>query len=63
MTAVKTRLTNIKLADLENMVGKERDRKLYEELKTRLKAFGNDPQKLLKKSSGAGGKTGGPVRL
>lgn len=60
MTAVKTRLTNIKLADLENMVGKERDRKLYEGLKTRLQAFGNDPKKAFKEEFRRGRKDGRP---
>ncbi|TDY63095.1 CRISPR-associated Csn1 family endonuclease [Aminivibrio pyruvatiphilus] len=37
-TFVRTPLTKLKLADLENMVGKERDRKLYDALKERLSA-------------------------
>lgn len=38
-------LQELKLEDLENIVGKERDWKLYEALKNRLEDFGNNPQK------------------
>lgn len=38
-------LQEFKLKDLENMVGKERDWRLYEALKKRLEAFDNNPQK------------------
>lgn len=38
-------LQELKLEDLENIVGKERDWKLYEALKKRLEAFDNNPQK------------------
>lgn len=41
----KISLSRLKMADLENMVGKERDRRLYEALKERLARFGNDPTK------------------
>lgn len=47
-TAVKTSLLNIKLSSLENMAGKERDTKLYEALKQRLKEFKDEPKKAFK---------------
>lgn len=44
-TAVKTQLTSIKSKDLDNMVGKERNMDLYEDLKRRLKEHGDKPEK------------------
>ena len=43
-TAVKTPLTSVKLKTLEDMVGKERDKALYEALKRRLEDCNNDPK-------------------
>lgn len=48
MTAVKTPLTSVKKEDLEKMVGKDRDSDLYEDLKARLEAFDNKPDKAFK---------------
>lgn len=42
---VKTPLSEITLAELENMVGKERDTALYSAIKERLLKFGNEPKK------------------
>lgn len=42
---VKTDLSKVKLAALENMLGKERDKRLYEAIKQRLEQFGDDPKK------------------
>ena len=47
-TALRTSLENLKIADLENMVGKERDTRLYEALKQQLRLFGNDGKKAFK---------------
>lgn len=44
-TVARTPLTKLKLAGLENMVGKDRDRKLYEALKERLLAYGGNGEK------------------
>ena len=44
-TAIKVPLAKVKLKDLENMVGKERDTKLYKALKERLQAFDDKPEK------------------
>ena len=43
-TAVKTPITSVKLKTLEDMVGKERDKALYEALKRRLEDCNNDPK-------------------
>ena len=59
-TAVKTDLSKIKLADLENMVGKERDIALYNALKTRLKEYGPDPKKAFKEEFRKPTKDGSP---
>lgn len=42
-------LQKLTLKDLENMVGKERDWKLYEALKKQLEDFGDDPKKAFAK--------------
>lgn len=47
-TAVRTSILSVNLSRLENMVGKERDKALYEALKNRLKEFANDPKKAFK---------------
>jgi CRISPR-associated endonuclease Csn1 len=44
-TVLRTPLKNLDLDKLENMVGKERDFRLYEALKERLKAFGGKGDK------------------
>lgn len=44
-TAIRTPLSKVKLKDLENMVGKDRDVKLYEALKKRLQKHGDKPEK------------------
>lgn len=44
-TAIRTPLVKVTLKDLENMVGKERDVKLYKALKKRLQEFDNKPEK------------------
>jgi len=59
-TAVRTKLLSIKLADLENMVGKERDTVLYNALKTRLMEFGDDPKKAFKEEFRKPTKDGSP---
>ena len=44
--AVKRKLlTEIKIADLDNMINKDRERELFEALKNRLSQYNNDPQK------------------
>lgn len=63
MTAVKTQLTSIKLADLEMMAGKERDKDLYEDLKTRLEVFDNKPEKAFKEEFRRRTKNGKPGPL
>lgn len=60
MTAVKTPLTKINLAKLENMVNKERDKDLYEDLKARLMEFGDKPEKAFKGEFRKRRKDGGP---
>jgi len=47
-TAVKTNILSVNLNKLEDMVGKERDKALYEALRKRLKESGNDPKKAFK---------------
>ena len=42
---IRTTLDKLKFESLENMVGKERDRRLYEGLKERLAAYGGDGRK------------------
>ncbi len=44
-TAVKTPLAKVSLKTLEDMVGKERDKALYEALKQRLKEYDDKPEK------------------
>lgn len=44
-TAVKTPLTSLKKSDLDNMVDKERNQDLYEDLKKRLSEYGDKPDK------------------
>lgn len=41
-TSIRTPLAKLDFKSLENMVGKERDRRLYESLKERLAAYGGD---------------------
>jgi CRISPR-associated endonuclease Csn1 len=41
----KIKLADLKISDLENMVGMKRDRHLYEALKKRLQEFDNDAKK------------------
>ena len=44
--AVKRKLlTEIKIADLDNMINKDRERELFEALRNRLSQYNNDPQK------------------
>ena len=45
----KKRLIDLTASELENMVGKDRDRPLYEALKKRLVEHGNDPKKAFAK--------------
>lgn len=44
-TSIRTSLENLDSKSLENMVGKERDRRLYEGLKARLEMYGGDGKK------------------
>lgn len=60
MTAVKTPLTSVKKEDLERMVGKDRDNDLYEDLKARLEAFDNKPDKAFKEDFRRRTKNGSP---
>lgn len=62
-TAVKTPLTNIKLANLEMMADKERNKDLYEDLKERLQAFDNKPEKAFKEEFRRRTKSGKPGPL
>ena len=59
-TAVKTPLTSITPANLENMVGKERDKALYEALKKRLEECGGKPDKAFAKEFRKPTKDGSP---
>ena len=59
-TAVKTPLTSVTPANLENMVGKERDRALYEALKKRLEECGGKPDKAFAKEFRKPTKDGSP---
>ena len=62
---VKKALTSLKKSDLENMVGKERDRALYEALAKRLEEYGDKPEKAFKdgfKKPASNGKPGPVVR-
>lgn len=45
VSVLKVPLTQLKLADLERMVNREREKALYEALKARLEQFNNDPTK------------------
>lgn len=45
ISMIKMPLTKLKLKDLELMVNREREKDLYDALKTRLEAFNNDPAK------------------
>lgn len=45
VSVLKVPLTQLKLADLERMVNREREKVLYEALKARLEQFNNDPTK------------------
>jgi len=44
-TLIKTNLQGVNLKKLEDMYGKERDKKLYEALKARLEQYEDDPKK------------------
>lgn len=45
ISVIRIPLTQIKLKDLDNMVNREREKDLYESLKTRLTDFNDDPAK------------------